>query len=77
MIQAASRAFLVADWTKYGRRTFLTFAPLSAFYAIVTNAEVGPDAIHRLREAGPDVWVDGEPARQTSQEGVSSSVDLG
>jgi len=79
MIQAARRAFLVADWTKYGRRTFLTFSPLAAFHAVVTNIEVGAEAVRRLRETGLAVLLDGELANidQPTRQEVSGAVDLG
>ena len=77
MIQAAHRAFLVADWTKYGHRTFLTIVPLSAFHAVISNAEIGEEAIRQLREAGTQVWIDGvETPEQSAHEEVSNPVDF-
>ena len=53
MLAAAEQAVLVADHTKFARRSFARYADWSQFAAIVTDGGVGSDVRAWLRNAGP------------------------
>jgi len=52
MLQAATRAIVVADGSKLGRVHLGRVGALDAFDSLVTDAAAHPDALARLREAG-------------------------
>ncbi len=54
-LQVSSRAMVVADRTKVGRRTLARFAPLSAIERLITDERLATSWQERLREAGLEV----------------------
>lgn len=57
MIQAAQRVVLLADSSKFGRRSLNTICDLDAVDCIVTDSGVEPVFLDRLRERGIEVTV--------------------
>ena len=50
MIAAADQVVLVADHTKFGRRSYVRVAPLSAVHVVVTDQQCPPDFLRLLQE---------------------------
>jgi DeoR family transcriptional regulator, fructose operon transcriptional repressor len=52
MIAAAAQVVLVADHTKFGRRSYVRVAPLSAVHVVVTDERCPPDFLQMLSARG-------------------------
>jgi DeoR/GlpR family transcriptional regulator of sugar metabolism len=57
MIEIADRVIIVADHTKFGRGGMIPVAPLSAANVVVSDKELAPEYIDRLRANGTDVFL--------------------
>ncbi|GAA1860932.1 DeoR/GlpR family DNA-binding transcription regulator [Brevibacterium marinum] len=55
MAERAEQAVVVADSSKYGRRSFAGVGGTEVFQAIITDSHLGSDAHAELRQAGYDV----------------------
>ena len=56
MLEAAGKAYVLADSSKLGQPTLARFAALQEA-VLITDAEADPQAIAALRQAGAEVWV--------------------
>jgi repressor LexA len=56
MLEAAGKAYVLADSGKLGQPTLARFAALQEA-VLITDAEADPRAIAALRQAGAEVWV--------------------
>lgn len=52
MIAAASQVILVADYTKFGRKSYVRVAPLSAIHVVVTDEKCPSDYLRLLDAMG-------------------------
>lgn len=59
IVNMAPQLILVADHTKFGRIAPSLVAPLSAVHTVVTDAEIDPQIVDELQEAGIRVIVAG------------------
>ncbi len=55
MIRVSRRVTVVADASKFMRRSLSVIAPVTAAHALITDTATDPDTIARLRECGLDV----------------------
>jgi DeoR family transcriptional regulator, fructose operon transcriptional repressor len=55
MIEVASRVIIVADHTKFGRAGMIPVAPLTAAHIVVSDAELSPEYVTKLRDKGIEV----------------------
>ena len=57
MIAAADRVVLLADHTKFGRRSYVRVAPLDAIHAIVTDDQAPSEFLQMLAQRGINIVV--------------------
>jgi DeoR/GlpR family transcriptional regulator of sugar metabolism len=57
MIEIADKVIIVADHTKFGRGGMIPVAPLSAANVVVSDKELAPEYVDRLRANGTDVFL--------------------
>jgi DeoR family transcriptional regulator of aga operon len=59
VMDTASRVVVVADGSKLGRVAFVEICPIGAAHELITDEEVDPDELRRIREAGVEVTIVG------------------
>lgn len=57
MISAAREVVVLADYSKFGRTDFTSFAGISQANKLITDRNAPPDMVERLRKAGIDVLI--------------------
>ena len=55
MIAAAQRTIVVADSSRFGKRSFARIGPIESMQILITDKEPPADLAHALREAGVEV----------------------
>lgn len=57
MIQISKKAFVVADSSKFTRRSFALIAPMSSVHAVITDKNIPQDQKEQLQNTGVDVII--------------------
>jgi DeoR/GlpR family transcriptional regulator of sugar metabolism len=57
MINRCQQVIAVADGSKFGEVSLISYAPVEHIQRIITDSAAPPDAVSDLRERGIDVWL--------------------
>jgi DeoR family fructose operon transcriptional repressor len=55
LLQRSDKTYVLADTNKFDKPSFMTYAPLSAATAIITDDEIPPSLLEKYRKAGAKI----------------------